>query len=186
MDVRKNNTLTFSTDSSIVFICGMPGSGKSTFASRYLTNFSVIDIDNIYDETEKLLNLKQKSQLEQLLLVNKFYETLNSRLISSIRRSLRKNAVTFVIVNATEKSSRENFLQKFAGRYKHCYAIVLDIGKETLIKQYLNDEYNEGMSEFLSNFDDFKKQIAYQDFEEFDIVYILDETMVNSVTICLD
>lgn len=185
MEIRKTCNLEFSTDSSIIFIIGMPGSGKSTFASKYLANFSVIDIDDIYDETENLLNLKQKSIIEQMLLADKFYETLSSRLHVAIRRSSRRNPLTFVIANLTYKSSRKDFIQKFSKNSNHCYAIVLDIDKETVVKQYENDEYNQGMEVFLSNFDDFKNQIKHQSFEEFDTVYMLDKTMVNSVTITL-
>lgn len=183
MEIRKTTNLEFSNDLSIVFIIGMPGSGKSTFASRYLSDFSVVDIDNIYDETENLLNLKKKSKVEQMLLVKKFFETLQTRLEVAIRHSLRKNPITFVIVNLTYKSSRKSFIQKFSARFRHCYAIVLDIDKDTVIKQYQNDEYNEGMQEFLANFDDFKSQIEHNSFEEFDTVYILQKTMLDSITI---
>lgn len=185
MEIRRSNNLTFPTD-SIVFICGMPGSGKSTLASKFLTNFSVIDIDDIYTETELLLNWNQKSKLEQITLSDSFLDTLNSRLVFSIRRSLRNNPITFVIINATNKLARQSFIQKFVGRYKHCIAIVLDVDKKTLVNQYQNDQYNEGMKEFLSNFDDFKKQIDETSFEEFDIVYIVDKTMVNSINIKLE
>lgn len=186
MEIRRTSNLIFPTDSSIVFICGMPGSGKSTFASKYLTDFSVVDIDDICEETENLLNWNHKSDFEQKLLAHSYLDTLNSRLLVSIRRSLRKNPITFVIVNATDQSARQDFIQKFTGRYHHCFAIVLDIEKETLVKQYRNDKYNQGMSSFLSNYDDFKNQINNESFEEFDMVYILDKTTVNSVTIKLD
>lgn len=183
MEIRKTTNLTFTADASIVFICGMPGSGKSTFASKYLKAFPVIDIDDIYDETENLLNFSKKSKIEQVLSAQNFLDTLNSRLLVSIRRSLRKNPITFVIVNATDKVSRKKFISHFTGRYKNIFAIVLDISKETVIKQYKNDKYNQGMEDFLSNFDDFNAQITNESFEEFDIAYILDETMLNSITI---
>ena len=183
MEMRKTCNLEFCTDSSIIFIIGMPGSGKSTFADRYLADFSVIDIDNIYDETEELLNFNQRSKADQMLLESTFYETLNSRLYFAIKRSLRKNPLTFVIANLTDKSSREDFVKRFSKNFKHCYAIVLDIDKQTVVKQCKNDKYNKGIDFFLSNFDDFKAQVENLSFEEFDIVYMLDKTMVNSVTI---
>ena len=183
MEIRKTNNLKFLADSSIVFLCGMPGSGKSTFAAKYLKEFSVIDIDDIYDQVEDLLHLKNRSIWEQRMLANNYYEHLDSRLTFSIRKSLRENAITFVIANVTDKRTRAKFIQRFARRYKNCFAIVLDIKKKTLIKQYENDEYNEGMNELLSNYDSFKDQIDTSSFEEFDIVYILDEIMVNSVII---
>lgn len=114
-----------------------------------------------------------------MLLADKFYETLSSRLYVAIRHSSRRNPLTFVIVNLTDKSSRKDFVQKSSKNFNHCYAIVFDIDKETVVKQYKNDEYNQGMEVFLANFDDFKSQVKHQSFEKFDTVYMLDKTMVK-------
>ena len=183
MEIRRTGNLEFYSDSTIVYIIGMPGSGKSTFASRYLADFSVIDIDDIFGETEEMLNFKKLPRIQQMLISDKFFDILMSRLHVAIKRSLRKKAITFVIANLTYKPIREEFVQKFLKFSKHCYAIVLDIDKQTVIRQYKNDKYNEGMEEYLANFDDFQSQIKSNSFEEFDTVYILDKHTVNSVTI---
>ena len=33
-----------------IFVCGSGGSGKSTFCSEYLKNYTIVDVDIIYEE----------------------------------------------------------------------------------------------------------------------------------------
>ena len=171
MVIERSNNLTFAAD-SLVLICGLPKSGKSTFASKYLFNFSVIDIDDIYAETEHALNWNEKSTSEQFDLRHNFLKVLNSKLTTYINRSLRANDITFVIVNATTQLARQIIIKRFSGRYQHCSAIVLDIDKNSLTKQ--NHQNDDEIDDFLSHFDDFKKQIDNNDFDEFELVYIVE------------
>ena len=36
-------------DKKAIFICGSGGSGKSTFSSTYFPNYTIIDVDIIYE-----------------------------------------------------------------------------------------------------------------------------------------
>lgn len=187
MQIHHSSHLAFRSDKSLVLICGMPGSGKSTFAHKYLERFHVIDND---DSVDSVCNQLTNHQIAVKKTLNPFamFKTMKELLeqatehfFNEVHHSLSCNPITFVVGNFTEKKLREDFLKQFEGEYKHKYAIVLDISEQTLKKQVRNPlEFKV----FLSNLKSFQKQLTNsEDWQMFDVVYVLTEQTIKNVSI---
>lgn len=187
MQIHHSSHLAFRSDKSLVLICGMPGSGKSTFAHKYLARFHVIDNDDSVDSVCNQLTNHQiavKKTLNPFAMFKAMKELLEKAteiFFKEVHHSLSSNPITFVVGNFTEKKLREDFLKQFEGEYKHKYAIVLDISEQTLKKQVSNPlEFKV----FLSNLKSFQKQLTNsEDWQMFDVVYVLTEQTIKNVSI---
>ena len=187
MQIHHSSHLAFRSDKSLVLICGMPGSGKSTFAHKYLARFHVIDNDDSVDSVCNQLTNHQiavKKTLNPFAMFKAMKELLEKateNFFNEVHHSLSSNPITFVVGNFTEKKLREDFLKQFEGEYKHKYAIVLDISEQTLKKQVNNPlEFKV----FLSNLKSFQKQLTNsEDWQMFDVVYVLTEQTIKNVSI---
>lgn len=187
MQIHHTSHLVFLSDKSLVLICGMPGSGKSTFAHKHLARFHVVDNDDSVDSVcnqlmaHKIAVKKTINPFAIFKAMKKLMEKTSEIFFTEVHNSLSVNPITFVVGNFTEKILREDFLKQFEGEYKHKYAIVLDISEQTLKKQVKNPlEFKI----FLSNLRSFQKQVDNSDdWKMFDIVYVLTEQTIKNVSI---
>ena len=78
-----------------VFICGSGGSGKSTISSQYFPNFTIIDVDIIYEELliKNGLDLKIIDfTLENRLLANKLFESAKELNNQKLNEEIKKGS----------------------------------------------------------------------------------------------
>lgn len=122
----------FRNEKVLVLMIGVQGSGKTTYLSTNLSEYPIINLDEILKET--LFKHRKRATSP-----DKINQEVSITFFKRIRESLRKSGLTIVDSGAVDFSFRTMVLEKLHREYTKVIILLLNPPLRTIMKQISGD-----------------------------------------------